>query len=45
MGTHSGESLEQMQKRQSNRYSLNQNCWDNLLFSCPPNVGVQDLVS
>ena len=29
-------------KRRSNRYSLNQNCWDNLLFSCPPNVGVQD---
>ena len=25
--------------------SLSRNCWDTLLSSCPPNVGVQDLVS
>ena len=25
--------------------SLSQKCWDALLSSCPPNVGVQDLVS
>ena len=27
------------------KYSLSQNCWDTLLSSYSPNVGVQDLVS
>ena len=30
---------------QRHSYSLSQNCWDTLLSSCPPKVGVKDLLT